>query len=58
MAAIYREQDGQRIYRAKAGGETTDRKQAQKHRGCAAHAALREVECHGSQFRFYCDCGR
>ena len=64
MAAIFRYADGsekvkddsdkQRVYLAKGGGETTDRKQARKQRGCAADAALRET--YRSEHRYFCDC--
>ena len=64
MAAIFRYADGsgkvhddsdkQRVYLAKGGGETTDRKQARKQRGCAVEAALRETA--HSEYRYFCDC--
>ena len=61
MSAVFRfdnddEHNGTRTYIAKGGGETTDRKKAQKHRGCCDwHPAIKYGR---DGHRWFCDCGR
>ena len=58
MAAIYRkDKDGKRIYVAKDGGETTDRKQARKYKGCAMWACSVRMTS-GDPHDWYCDCNQ
>lgn len=55
MAAIYYMKDGQRVYQAKDGGETTDRKKATKYKGCASWAVSARWNC-GDKREWLCDC--
>ena len=55
MAAIYFMKDGLRVYQAKDGGVTTDRKKATKYKGCAAWAVNARLTG-GDKREWLCDC--